>query len=98
MMLLLDNITETPQIIRSQVGYRKNMAIPKTNNNAPGNNRFGLLDYIKITLIGFSFTALWSSLHGIILPMRLLAYVPETQKNTYLGLLTFTGLLLAIIV
>lgn len=97
-MLLLDNITEIPKIIRSQVGYRKNMAIPKTNNNAPGNNRFGLLDYIKITLIGFSFTALWSSLHGIILPMRLLAYVPETQKNTYLGLLTFTGLLLAIIV
>ena len=74
------------------------MAILKNNNNVPGNNRFGLLDYIKITLIGFSFTALWSSLHGIILPMRLLAYVPETQKNTYLGLLTFTGLLLAIIV
>jgi Na+/melibiose symporter-like transporter len=97
-MLLLGNITVTPLIIRSQAGYSKNMTNQKTNNNALGNNRLGLLDYIKITLIGFSFTALWSSLHGIILPMRLLAYVPETQKNTYLGLLTFTGLLLAIIV
>lgn len=37
-------------------------------------------------------------MHGIILPLRLLAYVPETQKNTYLGLLTFTGLIVAIIV
>lgn len=52
-------------------------------------------DYVKITLMGFALTALWQSLHTIILPLRLLDFVPETQKNTYLGLLTLSGLLLA---
>ena len=52
-------------------------------------------DYVKITLFGFAFTALWQSLHSIILPVRLLDFVPEAQKNTYLGLMTLAGLLLA---
>ncbi len=51
--------------------------------------------YVKITLLGFAITALWSSLHSIILPLSLLDFVAESQKNTYLGLLTFTGLILA---
>jgi Na+/melibiose symporter-like transporter len=51
--------------------------------------------YVKITLLGFAITALWSSLHSIILPLQLLDFVAEAQKNTYLGLLTFTGLILA---
>jgi len=54
-------------------------------------------DYLKITAFGFSLTALWQSLHSIILPQRLLDIVPETQKNTYLGILTLSGLLLAMI-
>jgi Na+/melibiose symporter-like transporter len=65
------------------------------NGHSP--KRFGYLDYLKITVLGFALTALWSSLHSIILPLRLLEYVPESQKNTYLGLLTFTGLILAMI-
>jgi Na+/melibiose symporter-like transporter len=52
-------------------------------------------DYIKITVFGFALTALWQSLHSIILPLRLLDIVPEAQKNTYLGWLTFSGLILA---
>jgi Na+/melibiose symporter-like transporter len=63
-----------------------------------GEKQFGAFDYVKITLLGFALTALWSSLGSILLPIRLLAYVPESQKNTYLGLLTFAGLVLAIIV
>ncbi len=59
---------------------------------------FGAVDYIKITIFGFAMTALWQSLHTIILPLRLLDFVAESQKNTYLGLLTFTGLLLAMAV
>ena len=55
-------------------------------------------DYIKITVFGFALTALWQSLHTIILPLRLLDFVPEAQKNTSLGLLTLTGLLLAMVV
>ena len=59
---------------------------------------FAPIDYVKITIFGFAMTALWSSLHGIILPLRLLDFVAEAQKNTYLGILTATGLLLAIAV
>jgi len=46
--------------------------------------------------IGLSF--MWNSLHVTILPAVLLNYVPSTQKNTWLGLLTFFGLILAMII
>lgn len=60
--------------------------------------QFRRIDYLKITIFGFALAALWSSLHSIILPLRLLDFVAESEKNTYLGLLTFTGLILAIAV
>ncbi|HBF40829.1 MAG TPA: hypothetical protein DDW19_03360 [Anaerolineaceae bacterium] len=46
--------------------------------------------------IGLSF--MWNSLHVTILPAVLLNYIPETQKNTWLGLLTFFGLILAMVI
>jgi MFS family permease len=46
--------------------------------------------------VGLSF--MWNALHPIILPAVLLNYVPDEKKNTYLGLLTFAGLLIAMIV
>ena len=61
-------------------------------------NGFHGIDYIKITILGFGLTALWGSLHSIVLPLRLLDFVPEALKNTYLGYLTFTGLILAMAV
>jgi Na+/melibiose symporter-like transporter len=63
-----------------------------------GSNRFRSPDYIKITIFGFAIAALWGSLHTIILPLRLLDFVAEPAKNTYLGLLTFAGLIVAMIV
>lgn len=63
-----------------------------------GEQGFRPVDYVKITIFGFALAALWSSLHTIILPLRLLDFVAEPQKNTYLGLLTFAGLVLAIAV
>ena len=63
-----------------------------------GEKKFGGIDYLKITVLGFALTALWSSLGSILLPIRILAYVPGSQKNTYLGFLTFAGLVVAIIV
>jgi Na+/melibiose symporter-like transporter len=42
-------------------------------------------------------TALWSSLHSIILPLRIADFVPVGRQATYLGLLTVTGLILAIV-
>jgi Na+/melibiose symporter-like transporter len=55
------------------------------------------LDYVKITVLGFALTGLWQSIHTIVLPIRLLDFVAESQKNTYLGLLTLAGLLLAMV-
>ena len=46
--------------------------------------------------VGLSF--MWNSLHPIVLPAVLLHFVPETQKNTYLGLLTFVGLVIAMLI
>lgn len=46
--------------------------------------------------IGISF--LWNTLHPIILPAVLINFVPDTQKNTWLGMLTFIGLIVAMIV
>ena len=43
--------------------------------------------------LGLSFK--WNALHPIILPAVMLNYAPETLKNTYLGALTFVGLVLA---
>ena len=46
--------------------------------------------------LGHSF--MWNSLHVILLPAILVGMVPEALKNTYLGVLTFLGLILAVIV
>jgi Na+/melibiose symporter-like transporter len=75
------------------VGRQESNIDPAVNTR-----EFRRVDYAKITIFGFAMTALWSSLHSIILPLRIMDFVPEAQKATYLGLLTFTGLLLAIAV
>lgn len=46
--------------------------------------------------VGLSF--MWNALHPIILPAVLLNYVPDERKNSYLGLLTFAGLVIAMII
>jgi MFS family permease len=46
--------------------------------------------------VGLSF--MWNSIHPILLPAVLLNYVPDAKKNTYLGLLTFAGLIIAMFV
>ena len=70
------------------------------SNTSPyiGANEFRHVDYIKITIFGFGLSALWSCLHTIILPMRILDFVPEAEKNTRLDLLVLTGLILAMVV
>jgi MFS family permease len=41
---------------------------------------------------------MWNAIHPILLPAVLLNYVADGKKNTYLGLLTFVGLMIAMIV
>jgi len=59
---------------------------------------FRSVDYVKIAIFGFALAALSSSLHAIILPLRVLDFVTESEKATYLGLLTFAGLVVAMVV
>lgn len=57
-----------------------------------------IIDLLVINAYWFGLAVMWNSLHVIILPAVLLNYVPETQKNTYLGLMTFFGLIIAMVV
>ena len=60
------------------------------------NASLGKLLSINTYWLGHSF--MWNSLHPIILPAILLHLVPEAMKNSYLGLLTFAGLMLAMLI
>ncbi len=51
---------------------------------------------INVYWLGHSF--MWNSLHPIVLPAVLLHLVPDALKNTYLGVLSFGGLILAMVV
>ncbi len=54
--------------------------------------------YFLMNIYWFGLAFVWNGLHPIILPAMLLGLVPETQKNTYLGILTFFGLVIAMII
>lgn len=56
-----------------------------------------LLDLLVLNAwwVGLSFK--WNGLHALLLPAMLQRMVPEELKNTYLGLLTFFGLVLAMV-
>jgi Na+/melibiose symporter-like transporter len=68
------------------------------SNNMTSSPRFAPADYVKVTILGFGLSALWASMHTIVLPLRLLDFAPESLKNSYLGYLTFAGLALAMLV
>jgi len=57
---------------------------------------FAQLLVLNAYWVGLSF--MWNAIHPILLPAVLLNYVPDAKKNTYLGLLTFVGLIIAMIV
>jgi Na+/melibiose symporter-like transporter len=46
----------------------------------------------------FGLAFMWNALHPIVLPALLLRFVPEALKNTYLGAMTFVGLMLAMMI
>ena len=56
----------------------------------------GQLLVLNAYWVGLSF--IWNTIHPILLPAVLLNYVPDAKKNTYLGLLTFVGLIIAMAV
>ncbi len=64
----------------------------------PSDKIFRPADYVKISIFAGALSILWPSLHSLIIPLRILDFIPEAQKNTYLGLLTFAGSLIALFV
>ena len=55
-------------------------------------------DHVTMNVYWFGLAFMWNALHPIVLPALLLGLVPESLKNTYLGGLTFAGLILAMVV
>jgi Na+/melibiose symporter-like transporter len=55
-------------------------------------------NHITMNIYWFGLSFMWNALHPIILPALLLSFVQEELKNTYLGGLTFAGLILAMII
>ena len=74
----------------------KRLTANTANGTGPGG--FRSIDYVRITIFGLAMTALWSSLHSIILPLRIADFVPAGRQASCLGLLTVTGLILAIVI
>jgi Na+/melibiose symporter-like transporter len=54
--------------------------------------------YLTINFYWFGLSFLWNGLHPIILPALLLTFIPVSQKNSYLGIMTFIGLILAMFI
>ena len=60
--------------------------------------RIRIRDHVAMNVYWFGLAFMWNGLHPIVLPALLLRLVPESLKNTYLGGLTFAGLILAMAV
>ncbi len=52
----------------------------------------------RVSLFGFGMTAVAAGLTIVVLPTRIADLAPEGSKNTYLGVLSFVGLLIAVAV
>jgi Na+/melibiose symporter-like transporter len=69
-----------------------------TDNNTPAQNGFRRIDYFNINIFGFALNAIWNPMSTHLLPLIVLGIVAGSHKNTYLGIITVIGLLLAMVV
>lgn len=60
--------------------------------------KMSLLQLLSINAYWLGLSFMWNCLHPIVLPAVLLHLVPGEAKNSYLGVLTFIGLLLAMFI
>ena len=58
----------------------------------------GVVGYVHFSVLAFGLAAISTSLGQIILPLRVLDVAPESLKNTYLGVLTFIWMGVAMLV
>lgn len=71
--------------------------MPQNNEKIPP-SKLSLMKLTTLNMYWYGLSFLWNTIHPLVLPAILLRFVPETSKNTYLGLLTFLGLILAMLV
>lgn len=71
--------------------------MPQNKEKTP-QSKLSLMKLITLNMYWYGLSFLWNTIHPLVLPAILLRFVPETSKNTYLGLLTFLGLILAMLV
>ncbi len=64
----------------------------------PPSRALSSASYVTLNVYWFGLAFLWNALHPIILPALLLTMAPPALKNTYLGGLTFLGLVVATLV
>lgn len=62
------------------------------------NKRISLGQMLALNTYWVGLSFMWNVLHPIVLPAVMLNFVPDARKNTYLGLLTFIGLVIAMVV
>ena len=55
-------------------------------------------DLLAVNAYWPGLSVMWNSLHLILLPAVLLSFVDDARKNTALGLLTFVGLIIALVI
>ena len=67
-------------------------------DNADSGKGMGVVGYVHFSVLAFGLAAISTSLGQIILPLRVLDVAPESLKNTYLGILTFIGMGVAMLV
>lgn len=77
----------------------KRLRVYRPTHNQDGRmlNRLRLIDLLTLNIFWMGLNFLWNSLHAIILPVRILDLAPEHLKGTALGLITFLGLILAMV-
>lgn len=76
---------------------RHRLYLPTYNEDGRMLKRLHLIDLTTLNIFWIGLNFLWNSLHAIILPVRILDLAPEHLKGTALGLITFLGLILAMV-
>ncbi|MEA3335066.1 MAG: MFS transporter [Chloroflexota bacterium] len=73
------------------------MMQPSDRQPSKSEASMALAGFINLSAAWFGLSYLWSGLHAILLPLMLIGLVPEAFKNTFLGVLTFAGLIMAML-
>jgi Na+/melibiose symporter-like transporter len=95
------HLSQTREDTSLLLSGRRFSAMLDSMENTAGNSipsSFSSRDYVNIAVFGFALASLANGLHTIILPIRVIELIGESAKSTYLGFLTFAGLIVAMLV